>query len=79
MRHKPRNTLLQTFAIPLTLAIATVAGLILGLTGDGWRDLASWLLLIVSLLPIRAAFARRRSSAHRNARLGHSRLERKTS
>ena len=79
MRRKPRNTLLQTFAIPSALAVATVAGLILGLTGDGWRDLVSWLLLIVSLLPIRAAFARRRSNADRNARLGHSRLERKTS
>ena len=73
MRHKPRNTLLQTFAIPSALAVATVAGLILGLTGDGWRDLTSWLLLIICLLPIRAAFARRRSSTHRN-----SRLERKT-
>ena len=78
MKHKPRNTLLQTFAIPSALAVATVAGLILGLTGDGWRDLVSWLLLIISLLPIRAAFARRRSSAHRNARVSNSRLERKT-
>jgi hypothetical protein len=35
----------RVFAWPLALFAATVIGLVLGLTGEGWRDAAAWLLL----------------------------------
>jgi uncharacterized membrane protein YjjP (DUF1212 family) len=35
----------RVFAWPLALFAATVGGLVLGLTGEGWRDAAAWLLL----------------------------------
>jgi len=45
----------RVFAVPMLLAVVTLAGLILGLAGDGTNDLFSWLLLA---LPIGAlAFA----------------------
>jgi len=45
----------RVFAIPLLLAAATLAGLVIGLAGDGTNDIFSWLLLA---LPIGAlAFA----------------------
>lgn len=44
----------RTLGAPLALASASLLGLILGLTGDGWRDSVAAFLL---LLPL-AAFAR---------------------
>jgi hypothetical protein len=41
-------------AVPATLAIASLAGLILGLTGEGWRDGLSAILVFLPL----AVFAR---------------------
>ncbi|WBY16744.1 hypothetical protein PF049_00825 [Erythrobacteraceae bacterium WH01K] len=50
------------FAWPLALGIACLAGLVLGLTGDGWRDLAAWLLLGAMPLVILAASLRHRGT-----------------
>lgn len=44
----------RTLTAPLLLAVASLAGLVLGLTGEGWRDALSAILLF---LPI-AVFAR---------------------
>ncbi len=49
-RIKPQR-LRRIFAIPVLLAIASLAGLVLGLTGDGWRDWAASMLL---MLPVAA-------------------------
>lgn len=35
----------STFAIPALIALATVFGLVLALTGGGWRDAAAWIAL----------------------------------
>ena len=42
---KSQQSLRRTFAIPLLLALLSVAGLVVALTGDGWRDAAAWLAL----------------------------------
>ena len=54
-RHSPA----QVFALPLLIGLATIAGLLLGLTGDGARDLAAALLAGIAPLAIIAVFARR--------------------
>ena len=43
-RQQPRSPL-SVLAKPLALAALSIAGLLLGLTGDGWRDAASWVAL----------------------------------
>lgn len=40
----------SVLAIPALLLLASLAGLILGLTGDGWRDVAASLLLALPVL-----------------------------
>lgn len=39
------NGLWATFAWPLAIFLIGLAGLVVALTGDGWRDAASWLAL----------------------------------
>jgi hypothetical protein len=43
----------STFALPALLAVASLAGLFVALTGDGARDVVAWLALA---LPLAAAF-----------------------
>ena len=49
----------STFALPLGLALLSLAGLVLALTGEGWRDLVSWLTLLAPILAVIWAFVRR--------------------
>ena len=35
----------STWAIPILLAVLTLIGLVVALTGNGWRDAFSWLAL----------------------------------
>lgn len=35
----------RTFSWPLAILAASLAGLVLGLLGEGWRDALAWLLL----------------------------------
>ena len=49
----------STFALPLGLALVSLVGLVLALTGEGWRDLVSWLALSAPILAVIWAFARR--------------------
>jgi hypothetical protein len=39
----------RVFAVPLLLAAATLAGLVMGLAGGGMNDVLSWLLLAVPI------------------------------
>lgn len=41
----------STFGIPTIIALVSVIGLIAALTGDGWRDMVSWIGLA---LPVAA-------------------------
>lgn len=64
MKHLPsprtaRRSLAQVFAMPLVLLVASSAGLILGLVGDGVPDLAASALLFTPLLAIAIALHRR--------------------
>ena len=48
-----RAMLRSTWALPLLIALASLIGLIAALTGDGWRDVMSWLALG---LPVAATY-----------------------
>lgn len=50
-RTPAAQSLASILLVPALLAIASIAGLVIGLTGDGWRDQLAVLLL---LLPIAA-------------------------
>ena len=55
--RRPANGLWAIFAWPLAIFIIGLAGLVIALTGDGWRDGASWLALAA---PAAAVFWARR-------------------
>lgn len=48
-----------TWPVPVALATLTLFGLIAALTGDGWRDAASWIALAAPLAALGWAVARR--------------------
>lgn len=50
----------STFALPLLLAVLSLAGLVLALTGEGWRDWLSWALLAAPLVAVARSAARSR-------------------
>lgn len=56
-----RRGLRSIFAIPLLLALVSVAGLVVALTGDGWRDAASWAALAIPVLAAGWAMKARRT------------------
>jgi hypothetical protein len=57
---KKAHSLRRVFAIPLLLALLSVGGLVVALTGDGWRDGAAWVALGVPVLTVGWAMAMRR-------------------
>jgi hypothetical protein len=63
MSHNPRpapQSNARVFAVPLLLALVSLTGLIIGLTGEGWRDaLAAILLFIPVALFVRHWLIRR--------------------
>ena len=50
----------STWAIPIALALLTILGLIVALTGDGWRDMVAWIALGAPVIATIIAFATRR-------------------
>lgn len=57
-RRVPRQSAGRVLRLPAIILLATVAGLLLALNGDGANDWASWLLLAVPLIPLAAAWKR---------------------
>ena len=57
--RRQRASLLRVFAIPAFLLLASIAGLTLGLTGDGLPDVLAWALLLIPILAAAFAFAKR--------------------
>ena len=57
---KKPHGLRRIFAVPLTLALLSVAGLVIALTGDGWRDGTAWLALGIPVLAVGWAMKARR-------------------
>lgn len=49
----------STFATPLVIAVISLTGLVVALTGDGWRDTLSWLALAAPVAAIVWAAGRR--------------------
>lgn len=60
----PRQSTMQIFFWPLIISIAALAGLILGLTGDGYRDMVA--VALVALGPVLIILSLRRKSQTRN-------------
>jgi hypothetical protein len=58
-RRRARQGFLGVFALPLIIFVASVAGLVFGLTGTGLPDVAAWLLLSLPLLAVLVAWRRR--------------------
>jgi uncharacterized membrane protein YjjP (DUF1212 family) len=54
-----RQSIRRTLAIPLLLAVVSFAGLVVALTGDGWRDALSTFFLTLPLVVLADAWARR--------------------
>ncbi|QJQ33288.1 hypothetical protein GV829_13280 [Sphingomonas lacunae] len=55
------RSLSTIFGWPLLILVTGLAGLVIALTGDGWRDVAAWIALSVPVLAvIRAMRARHR-------------------
>ena len=65
-RRASRAGVGRVFAVPAALGIATVAGLVIGLTGDGVADVIAWLLLAVPLGALLLAWARRERAGRTN-------------
>ena len=62
---RPRKSVARVFAMPLLVGLASIAGLVLGLTGEGWRDFAAWLLVGLAPLVLVAMLLRRPSNLPR--------------
>ncbi|WP_226637834.1 hypothetical protein [Novosphingobium profundi] len=58
---RARQPLRQVFAAPACIAVASLAGLLCALTGDGLRDALSWAALGLPVATLPWAWARRRS------------------
>lgn len=64
-RTRHRQSALQVFAWPLVIGLAAIAGLVLGLTGEGLPDIAAWLLVgFVPAVAISRAVRRARRNTH---------------
>lgn len=53
----------STFFLPVLLALLSLAGLVIALTGEGWRDLVSSAALLTPIAAVIWAMAR--SSSHK--------------
>jgi uncharacterized membrane protein len=56
-----RRGLRAIFAVPLLLALVSIAGLVIALTGDGWRDAVAWAALAIPVFAVGWAMKARRT------------------
>jgi hypothetical protein len=56
-----RRRFLSIFAVPLLIALVTIIGLVIALTGDGVRDVTSWVTLCVPIFVVGWAMKDRRT------------------
>lgn len=63
MTRPPRQarTTSAIFAWPLAIFVIGLAGLVIALTGDGWRDAASWAALAAPIAALVWAMRARRT------------------
>jgi hypothetical protein len=50
-----------TWPIPIAISLLSIVGLVAALTGDGWRDMLSWLALAAPIAATGWAMHARRS------------------
>lgn len=61
-RHSKRTRSLGAiFAWPMAIFVLGLGGLVIALTGDGWRDAASWMALAAPVAAVIWAMRARRS------------------
>ena len=58
--RKP-GSLRAIFALPVALALVSIVGLVVALTGDGLRDVAAWAALAIPVLVVGWAMRNRRT------------------
>ena len=58
---RKKHGLAAIFAIPLLVALVSIAGLVVALTGDGLRDAASWFALAIPVFVVGWAVTFRRT------------------
>ncbi|KTE02614.1 MAG: hypothetical protein ACT6QT_14180 [Sphingopyxis sp.] len=58
---KKSQGLRAIFAVPLLLATVSIVGLVVALTGDGWRDAMSWAALAIPVFAVGWAMRARRT------------------
>ena len=58
--RKP-GSLRAIFALPVALALVSIVGLVVALTGDGLRDVAAWAALAIPVLVVGWAMRNRRA------------------
>lgn len=59
--HRRRQSLAAIFLAPVLIAIASTIGLVAALTGNGLRDLVSWIALGIPVLVVAWALWARRA------------------
>lgn len=60
-RARTPRPLLAIFAWPVAIFLLGIAGLVIALTGDGWRDVAAWAALLAPITAAGWAMRARRS------------------
>ena len=55
------GSLRAIFALPFALALVSIVGLVVALTGDGLRDVAAWAALAIPVLVVGWAMRNRRT------------------
>lgn len=64
----------STWILPILIALASLIGLVSALTGDGWRDVLSWVGLGVplaaTLWAVRITSSSKQQDAHKCPRKG---------
>lgn len=58
---RKKHGLAAIFAVPLLVALVSIAGLVVALTGDGLRDAASWAALAIPVFAVGWAMTFRRT------------------
>ncbi|MDQ0839202.1 hypothetical protein QFZ54_002986 [Sphingomonas faeni] len=60
-RRHSRQSLAAIFGAPAMIGVLSVGALIAALTGDGWRDMLSWVGLAVPIVTVGWAMRARRT------------------
>jgi hypothetical protein len=60
-RSRHSRTMREIFAWPIAIFVVGLVGLVVALTGDGWRDAASWTALAAPVAALVWAMRARRT------------------